>query len=532
VNGDATTPSWYYAKTGAVDGQQVGPVSWEQLVSLAQTGALTGTDLVWNPQFPSWVTVSEVPGLLSAPPLPRRDASQETPRLGAVQPTAIRTGAVQPTAARPSTIQPAPRQTSQPSSGYDPFMDEGEPSDFGGQRSWLRWGMIGGAIVVIGIIVGVYFGVIRGGAAPPTTTMAPTTTVMETTSTTELLPTEAVWADLAPAGDLPPSRSEHAVAYDTADGVMVLFGGWDSANVTFNDTWLFDSSTDTWTDDSPTGKLPDARAQHQMVYDPIGGKVIMFGGISKADGTQFDDTWEYDPATKTWTELKPEGSTPSARSSFAMVYDDIDQKVLLFGGWSKETSAHLNDLWAYDPAENAWTELTPEGDLPPARGSHALAYDPVEAKVVLFGGTDSTAYFDDTWVYDFATNAWTSITPTGEMPSARAGHRMTYDPSSATIVLFGGWDGTAYFNDTWTFDLVTYTWTNLNLAAAPSARDSHSLIYVATTNELIMFGGFVGGTDVSQDTWSFGIPQDVYTEDTLPDSEVDVISGTTTTLGP
>ena len=69
MNGDATTPSWYYAKTGAVDGQQVGPVSWEHLASLAQAGALAAKDLVWNPQFPSWVTVSEVPGLL-APPLP------------------------------------------------------------------------------------------------------------------------------------------------------------------------------------------------------------------------------------------------------------------------------------------------------------------------------------------------------------------------------------------------------------------------------------------------------------------------------
>ena len=119
---------------------------------------LTGTDLVWNPQFPSWVTVSEVPGLL-----PAAARMGNLSKRWALRPaTGVSPGPVQPTAVRPGAIQPAPRQDARPSTGYDPFLDDGEPADFGGQRSWLRWGMIIGAVVVIGIIVGVYFGVIRG----------------------------------------------------------------------------------------------------------------------------------------------------------------------------------------------------------------------------------------------------------------------------------------------------------------------------------------------------------------------------------
>ena len=109
---------------------------------------------------------------------------------------------------------------------------------------------------------------------------------------------------------------------------------------------------------------------------------------------------------------------------------------------------------------------------------------------------------------------------------------MVYDQSSLSVVLFGGWDGTAYYNDTWTFDVGTSTWTNLNLIEAPSARDSHSLVYNAATNELIMFGGFVGGTDDVQDTWAFGVSQDIFTDDTIIDVETSVIEGTTTTVGP
>jgi N-acetylneuraminic acid mutarotase len=536
VNGDATTPSWYYAKTGAVDGQQVGPVSWEQLVSLVQTGALVATDLVWNPQFPSWVTVSEVPGLTAPPLLRMRDTSQEMGRPPLGQ-TGVRPGAVQPTAARPGAIQPAPRQAARPSSAYDPFLDEGEPADFGGQRPWLRWGMIIGAVVVIVIIVGVYFGVIRGGGTSSTTTLAPTSTVLETTtSDTEVAAPQAVWADLAPTGTLPKARSEHAVAYDTGSNAMVLFGGWDKSSVAFNDTWTFDPNLNAWTAVTTTGKLPAARAQHQMVYDPNTSTVIMFGGISKPKGTQYSDTWAYDPTAKTWTDKKPAGTVPSARSSFSMVLNDNDQKIYLFGGWSKAADVDHNDLWSYDSAANTWTAVKPTGDLPGARSGCALAYDQVENKLVLFGGVDSKAstYLNDTWVFDFATNAWTKVTPVADSPSLRAGARMAYDPVSGNMLLFGGWDGASYFNDTWTYTVGNMTWTKLDLADAPSARISSSLVYSAISNNLILFGGLVGA-DVAQDTWSYGVSEDSSTtDDTLPSDTEDtaVIEGTTTTLAP
>ena len=79
-------------------------------------------------------------------------------------------------------------------------------------------------------------------------------------------------------------------------------------------------------------------------------------------------------------------------------------------------------------------------------------------KIVLFGGTDSKAktYFNDTYTFDFVANAWTKVTPVGEVPALRAGHRMAYDQVSGTVVLFGGWDGTQYYNDTWAFSLTDF----------------------------------------------------------------------------
>ena len=50
---------WCYAK----DGQQSGPVTFEQLVALARSGELTGRDVVWNANMQNWTLAGQVPGI-------------------------------------------------------------------------------------------------------------------------------------------------------------------------------------------------------------------------------------------------------------------------------------------------------------------------------------------------------------------------------------------------------------------------------------------------------------------------------------
>jgi N-acetylneuraminic acid mutarotase len=196
-----------------------------------------------------------------------------------------------------------------------------------------------------------------------------------------------------------------------------------------------------------------------MAYDPTSGKVILFGGD---DGEDFlDDTWSYDLGTNTWTELKPAGPVPPARRWHSLVYDPLGGRVILFGGehWdgSSQEYTRLNDTWAYDPAANTWTELKPAGPVPPARHLHSMVYDPARGKVLLFGGADaaadgSMACFADAWAYDPVANTWTELDTAGEAPAARASHSMVYDAGAGKIILYGGSNGTDHFNDTWAFE--------------------------------------------------------------------------------
>ena len=133
-----------------------------------------------------------------------------------------------------------------------------------------------------------------------------------------------------------------------------------------------------------------------MAYDPASGQVILFGGET-VDGDVFGDTWAYDPASNTWTELDPAGDLPSPRSGHAMVYDSLGARMILFGGWGGDFG--LDDTWAYDPAANTWTELTPAGDRPPGRDAFSMAYDSFTGRVVMFGGWDDETDRGDTWVF-------------------------------------------------------------------------------------------------------------------------------------
>jgi len=118
---------------------------------------------------------------------------------------------------------------------------------------------------------------------------------------------------------------------------------------------------------------------------------------------------------------------------------------------------------------------------PAGRASQAAAYDPTGDRLILFGGYSGTSYFGDTWAYDLATNAWTNLQPVGSAPAAREGHSLVYDPETKKMILFGGYDGSRQYNDTWAYDPAANTWASLRPAArAPAARDSQAMAYDPT----------------------------------------------------
>lgn len=179
---------------------------------------------------------------------------------------------------------------------------------------------------------------------------------------------------------------------------------------------------------------------------------------------------------------------PAGRRSHAMAFDVVSGKTVLFGGESP--TGFFGDHWEFDGAQ--WQErLLP---TPPARSGHAMAYDWNRGRLVLFGGNQASGDSADTWEFDGST--WTNVSNSG--PPARHFHAMAFDRARNAVILFGGRSGSTYFSDTWSWN--GSTWTLVPGFVAPSARAGHVMAYDAARQDTVVFGGH-DGSQFLNDTW-------------------------------
>ena len=254
------------------------------------------------------------------------------------------------------------------------------------------------------------------------------------------------WTEATP--EVSPSlRLGHAMAYDEAHAEIVLFGGFGQPGE-MNDTWLWQK--DAWTEapGSRSTASPPGRDGHALAYDAARGVTVLFGG--RTSSGLASDTWLWDG--RTWTQASP-ATSPPPRQQHALAYDAARQQILLYGGSSgiSGSGSPLKDTWAWDGT--TWTEVLgtpqPSRSSPGARLGHAMVYAPSLGRVVLFGGSgDQRPENDDTWTWDGA--AWARIVP-AVAPPARFGHAVALDSRRGRMMLFGGsGDGPVpELNDTW-----------------------------------------------------------------------------------
>jgi hypothetical protein len=178
------------------------------------------------------------------------------------------------------------------------------------------------------------------------------------------------------------------MAYDAADGYLVLFGGSPCYTcTTFNSNTFVLTSTG-WSELS-TSVAPPGRVGGQMVYDPSVGGLVLFGGRDPAFD-YFGDTWLFRAGN--WTQLEP-AQAPSLRATFSMTYYAPGGYVLLYGGCpARGCIGGTEDTWIFQG--NTWTNLTTlaaMGGPPGYLNSGAMAYDATVGAAILQGGVARTS---------------------------------------------------------------------------------------------------------------------------------------------
>jgi len=315
------------------------------------------------------------------------------------------------------------------------------------------------------------------------------------------------WSPASPSGTPPQTRLGQSAVYDPVRDRMVVFAGYSSPyNSCFNDSWSLSlGGTMTWTHLSPAGAPPSPRYVHAAIYDPVNDGMIVFGGCGGWP-LFYNDVSELSLAgPPAWSTVIPSVVPPTRRSSHSAIYDPIRDRMLVFGGFS---GSYLNDLWALPMTDApSWTSLVPTGALPAGRSYHSAIYDPVRDRMIVFGGFGGALPLNDVLALSLAgTPAWTALVPTGTPPSRRYLQSAIYDPLRDRMLVFGGADGSTYFNDVWALSLGDPPcWTALSPSGAPpGARCFASATYDAARDRMMIFGG-ANATDVLGDVWALSL---------------------------
>jgi hypothetical protein len=165
-----------------------------------------------------------------------------------------------------------------------------------------------------------------------------------------------------------------------------------------------------------------------MCYDGHNRQFVLFGGGNVQSASGGPGSRATSPARNAWERLKLDREPP-ARANSQLVYDPVRRKVVLFGG--DRLNALLADTWEFDVAARKWEERRPP--LSPApRAGHALLWLPAAKKVLLLGGYGYTSTTDyvapmyrrlplEAWAYDGAAGRWALVKRFGPAPRVPQG---------------------------------------------------------------------------------------------------------------
>ena len=281
------------------------------------------------------------------------------------------------------------------------------------------------------------------------------------------------------SAEKPGCRENNGVVIGDSSRVY-LFGGY-NGTAWLNDLWMFDIDTQRWTciqesSDPRDDGFDSALEAHRPAGAGGNGGAIVGGGGNGA------------------SSLSSRGRVPSRRFGYVSVVHN--NKFVLFGGF--DGSRWLNDMYEFDFATKTWTEIRARGQLPSVRSCPAWAKD--DTHVYIQGGYDGVERKDDFFACDLATYTWTEMPCRGTPPSPRYFHSCCLYGNK--MYAYGGYSGSERLADMYAYDFETNHWSEVDCTNGDCPSGRSSLVAQVYENSLYIFGGYNGVT-VLNDFYKF-----------------------------
>ena len=320
-------------------------------------------------------------------------------------------------------------------------------------------------------------------------------------------PADGSWANRSVPIDGPTPRTWPFLAVDSKRDALMVFGGFHSGDASAykQDIWRWTTAAPTW--DNGLTKLsgnPSVRAYGPMVYDAIQDRLLIFGGYG---GSYLNDVWSWSPATATWTAVQPTGALPSARSNHWAFHDRRRNKLVTFGGYSAANAT----IWELDLVALTWANWTPSPNPVEITGrvDYDVTLDSDRGQLVLIGGATAGVTDAAVWEWDLTAHSWALRPPTATtpVPTGRSLHAIAYDSDRRVVILVGGRSAPGMLlDDSWEWDSARGAWSETTPPTMrPLPRTSPRLLYDEKRGTALLYGGAAPGdaTYGDREIWEY-----------------------------
>lgn len=276
---------------------------------------------------------------------------------------------------------------------------------------------------------------------------------------------------------MPTARGDFSVG--VVNGKIYAIGGL-NGSYPLNTNEMYNPLTDQWTSETP---MPTARSGFAIAV--LGNKIYVIGGT--VGGGYIGNNEAYDPALDTW-ETKASMPTPRADLSACVV----NNKIYLIGGTKYSSQSpyynETNTNEVYDPATDTWTTAAP---IPIGVKGYGAAV--LNNQIYILGGSKDGAsqnsiIVNSTQIYDPQSNKWTQAANLPILATDGASAATTGIMAPTRLYYIGGFSSTAYSNDTQVYNPDENAWSIG--ASMPTSRADFGIAVVSDI--LYAVGGYDG----------------------------------------
>ena len=241
--------------------------------------------------------------------------------------------------------------------------------------------------------------------------------------------------------------------------------------------YAYDPITDDWDKMESLGGLAGGGLERvSPVSFVLNDKAYV--GLGNGNNPYYNDFWEYDPVSNTWTQKADFGGT-ARRQAVAFSIDSV-----AYVGTGYDANGYKADFWRYSPVENSWTAIADFGG-----GVRKQAVGFALGDKGYVGTGDDGGFTNDFWEYQPSNDTWIQKADFPGNPRYAATAVAAYPDA---LVGLGLDNSQEFMADMYRYDVQTDTWTQL--ADFPGGARSNAVGFVIQQHAYIGCGYSSNGT--------------------------------------